>query len=75
MQAAALLQQAFATVKDQGKATTSEQHTPIGTHEATGKDKVKVESIKELSKPTSYEKPQSSRQPEEVQGNDKVPFY
>jgi hypothetical protein len=59
-------------VQDQGKATASEQHTPTETHEATGKDKVKVESIKELSKPTSYEKPQSSRQPKEVQRNGKV---
>jgi hypothetical protein len=73
-QAAALLQQAFTVVQDQGKAMASEQHTPTETHEASGKDKVKIESIKELSKPTSYEKPQSSRQPEEVQGNSKVPY-
>jgi hypothetical protein len=59
-------------VQDQGKATASEQHTSTETHEASGKDKVKIESIKELSKPTSHEKPQSSRQPEELQGNSKV---
>jgi hypothetical protein len=75
MQAAALLQQTFTTVQDQGKATANEQHTPTKTHESTGKDKVKVESIKQLSKPTSYEKPQSSWQPKEVQGNDKVSYY
>jgi hypothetical protein len=39
-------------MQDQSKATANEQHTPTETHEATSKDKVKVESIKELSKGT-----------------------
>jgi hypothetical protein len=71
-EAAALLKQAFASAQGTGGAE-ADDNVRDKLHDEKDKEVVMVEPIKTLSKPTSSEKPESSKQGADKQGG-KPPY-
>jgi hypothetical protein len=68
-EAAAMLQQAFALSQTDANTTASAQTPQNLLEDSKGKDKVTIEPIKNLSKPTTFEKPEASNQMAGKQGS------